>query len=112
MSIRSVDLQTLYPKVGEAGRTLQARDESVQAAQQQFASQLAGKVEREATQVTQTPESRGSKVGERSGRGSSEQGQDGEQGRQPGEQEGGQEQGKARPGVLPGEPGQRLDLKG
>ncbi len=111
MSIRSVDLQTLYPKVAEAGRTAQAREESVQVAQQQFASQLAGKAEREATQVTQTPQTRGSRVGERSGKRSPQEQAAGEQGKQSAESEG-QGQDEARPGVLPGEPGQRLDLKG
>lgn len=108
MSIRSTDLQTLYPKVGEAGRVQQARDESVQAAQQQFASQLAGKVEREAAQVTQTPQTRGSRVGER-GRRSRQQSESQEESQA---QDEGGEQTAAKPDVLPGEPGQRLDLKG
>lgn len=109
MSIRSVDLQTLYPKVQEAGRLQQARDESVQAAQQQFASQLAGKVEREAGQVKQTPQTRGSRVGDEGGQGASGQQAEGE-GR-PREEEA-EAQEPAVPHVLPGEPGQKLDLKG
>ena len=108
MSIRSVDLQTLYPKVQEAGRLQQARDESVQAAQQQFASQLAGKVEREAGQVQQTPQTRGSRVGDEGGQGASGQQAEGE-GR-PREEEA-EAQEPAVPPVLPGEPGQKLDLK-
>lgn len=109
MSIRSVDLQTLYPKLADAGRAQQARDESLQAAQQQFASQLSVKSEREAGQVKQTPETRGAKVGERSGRNTDQPEQEGQR---EAEQETAEKQTTPRPVALPGEPGQRLDLKG
>lgn len=111
MSIRSVDLQTLYPKVPEAGRVQQARDESVQAAQEQFAQQLAGQVERQSAQVTQAPQTRGSRVGERSGKGKSGR-QDASEHRPPDQDEGAPGSGPAAaPPARLGEPGQRLDLK-
>lgn len=110
MSIRSVDLQTLYPKVPEAGRLQQARDESVQAAQQQFASQLAGKVEREAGQVKQAPQTRGSRIGEEGGEGGAGRQAEGE-GRPRDQEAEAQAPEPTAPHALPGEPGQKLDLK-
>lgn len=110
MSIRSVDLQTLYPKVQEAGRVQQAREESVQAAQQQFASQLAGQVERESAQVKETPQARGSRVGDQGGKGRSGRRQPSDRAPEQEEEDRAGEH-AASPATRPGEPGQRLDLK-
>ena len=111
MSIRSVDLQTLYPKVQEAGRVQQAREESVQAAQQQFASQLAGQVERESAQVNQTPQARGSRVGDQAGKGRPGRREPSEHRAPEHEEEEKAGDHAASPPARPGEPGQRLDLK-
>lgn len=64
MTVRSIDLQVLLPKIAEANRSQPIQNQQSQTEQQQFAAQFQKKVELQKQQVLNSSKSEGSKIGE------------------------------------------------
>lgn len=64
MTVRSIDMQVLLPKIGEANRSQPIQNQQSQTEQQQFAAQFQKKIEVQKHQVQNSSKSEGSKIGE------------------------------------------------
>lgn len=64
MTVRSIDMQVLLPKIAEANRSQPIQNQQSQTEQQQFAAQFQKKVEIQKHQVQNSSKSEGTKIGE------------------------------------------------
>lgn len=72
MSLKSIDMVTMVPRLTEVGKAQQVREQEGQTAQQQFAAQLQSKVIQEQRQVnlpSEAARAQAKRDGDRSGRG-------------------------------------------
>lgn len=64
MTVRSIDLQVLLPKIAEANRSHPLQNQQNQTQQQQFSAQFQKQTQIQKQQVQNSDKSHGSKVGE------------------------------------------------
>lgn len=104
MTVRSVDMQVLLPKIQEIGKNQQIQNQQDQSQQQQFAAQMQKQTEQQKHQVQTSLKPEGSKI-------DSGDGKDKQQKKRQGHKEEDQENLEGEIGVKDPSKGNLLDIK-
>lgn len=104
MTVRSVDMQVLLPKIQEIGKNQQVQNQQDQSQQQQFASQMQKQTEKQKHQVQNSLKPEGNKI-----TAGNEQGK--QQQKQKPQEEGARDNLEEETGVKDPDKGNLLDIK-